>query len=138
MGRKEGLCKKPSIPAEMFKTIYVVKKNMVSTGAIIFKSPMQTVAIATPKVTAVPIRGSSLGLLPLPRKDNQRGKTLSLARACKTLGAPKILPMALERVAPQTPNKIAGPQKAISFIIKGFSIKVVGSARMASTIGNTI
>ncbi len=38
-GRKEGLARKRSIPAARLSAPYVVRKNMVSTGAMMFRFP---------------------------------------------------------------------------------------------------
>ena len=62
----------------------------------------------------------------------------SRAKAYKTLGAPKMLPMALDRVAPQTPNKIASPHRAMRRMTRGAASRVNGSAHWLSTMGITI
>ena len=113
----------------------MVKKNILNTGAIKFKSPIKTAAIATAKVTKVPILGSSLSPLPCPKNRIQGGKIPSLAKAWRMRGAPNILPIALLRVAPQTPKEIAGPQTAIFSMMKGSSIKVPPLARVAKKRG---
>ena len=137
-GRNDGLPSRRSIPAVMFSTPYVVRKNMVSTGAMIFRFPNQTAKSAIISVSTVPRRGVSSSPSPRPSQRSQRGNTPSRASACRTLGAPRILPTALESVAPQTPMRIASPQYAISRIRSGFSTNVIASARFANTTTSDI
>ena len=111
---------------------------MVSIGAIIFRSPRSTAVIVKISVKIVPIRGRFSLPLPFPSRAMERGKTPSRARACNTRGAAIVLPRALDRVAPQTPIRMASPQNAILRMIMGSSTRLIASARVARIIGNTI
>jgi hypothetical protein len=90
---------------------------MVRTGAIKFSSPIETPATAMPRVNQVPRRGASLAPLPFPSQRKRRGKMASRARTGNTLGAPRMLPIALDRVASQTPSKIASPQMGLTICL---------------------
>ena len=86
---------------------------------MIFRFPNQTATRARASVAIVPALGVSSGPLPVPNHRNERGSIPSMARAWRTLGAPMMLPTALERVAPQTPRRMASPQKDIRRMIRG-------------------
>ena len=68
-----------------------------------FMSPSQIPARAMARVTRMPARGSLFGPLPLA---STRGTTPSRARACNVRGAPRIEPMALDRVARHKPSAL--------------------------------
>ena len=118
-GRNDGLPSRRSRPAAMFRTPYVVRKNIVRTGAMRFRFPTATAPSAIPRVTAVPALGVSSGPLPLPSQRMDFGSTPSRANACSTRGAPMMLPTALDRVAPHTPITIAPPHRDMRRMIRG-------------------
>ena len=108
---------------------------MVRIGAMRFKSAIQTVMSTTPSVKMVPTLGLSSSPVPLPVHFKKGGRILSFANACKTLGAPNILPIALDKVAPQTPMRILSPQNDIFLIINGSLIKASTGALFANIKG---
>ena len=75
-------------------------KNIETTLAIKFNSPMRIPASAITNVSNKAFRGSFVGPKPLA---NIFGVILSDEVACKILGAPNILPIVDEIVAPQIP-----------------------------------
>ena len=112
--RKLGLPTSFSIPATRFVIPYVLRKNIVMIGATTLRSPAQMIPNATAAVTRTPTRGSVL----LPRREpSTRGTIPSSAIACNVRGAAIMLPNADESVADQTPIRIRGGNRAISFII---------------------
>ena len=129
VGRKDGLFRKRSSAAARFSTPYVVRKNMVSTGAIRFRSPNQTAASAMPSVSAVPRRGVSSSPEPVPSHASRFGSAPSRASAWSTRGAPSTEPSALESVAPQTPSMIESPQTAMRVITSGSATRASAEAR---------
>ena len=72
-------------------------------------SPRQMPAAATPKQNKAPRRGSSDA--PKPRPKNA-GRRRSRDRACRTRGAHRKLPTALDSVADHTPIRIGICQRA--------------------------
>ncbi len=134
-GRNDGLPSARSSPAEMFSTPYVVRKNIVRIGAMTFRLPSPTASRAIASVTSVPALGVSSGPLPRPSQRSLSGSTPSRASAWSTRGAPSTEPTALDRVAPHTPSRIAGPHSAMRCMISGSRTRLSASARNARNTG---
>ena len=77
---------------------------MVKIGAMRFKFPKYTDTKVMMIVKKVPALGIFSAPKSFSKKESGRGRTLSTAKACKTLGAPNKLPTALDKEAPQTPG----------------------------------
>ena len=83
---------------------------MATIRAIMSRSPISIPASAIKNVRMSAFRGSFNSPTPLA---NILGVILSLAVACKILGAPNILQKAEERVAPQIPAITSSGMKEI-------------------------
>ena len=83
---------------------------MLTTAATALRSPRATAPSATPPLMKSATMGSPFFSLSLPRNFGARR---SVASACSVRGAPRMLPIALERTAPHSPGMMAtAPRKA--------------------------
>lgn len=101
-------------------------KNMETTRAMASSSPMRMPARAMTKVTRTARRGSLAG--PAPRA-NSRGVMPSSEQAWRMRGAPRMLPRALEMVAPKTPAVTSGGQAETVRRTPGSSASAVAGTR---------
>ena len=110
-----------------------IRKNMETTGAMMFNLPSPMVAKAIAADSKTPRRG--LPAAPYPLANNSRkGKIRSPERDCKILGAPRKDAMAEDRVAAITPARMRNSTTATRFMDPYSLIKVSDGSVAAKTI----
>ena len=91
-----------------------MRKNIVISEASALRSPIIIANSIINPVKIIAFRGSLFE--DLAEKNLKKGTVFFSASACKTLGAPTMLPSAEEKVAAKTPAMTIGLHNALSII----------------------